>query len=439
MKKDNSIYLYYFILLLILIFGPNIGSAPNTLLRIGYVTALLLPFFVKHIALLPMVLISFYSISSYGFSYSYLPSKLYIYLLLIIGVIAFNKINIKTNSLTHAKFYMIILLYIVVVDLFTSIKIENIAYSITIITFLSLCINMRDKKNIQYFTIAFLIISLTLSSAYVFYGKNFVIYNQQSGFERMGWTDANYLGCVIGMGTIIAIMELLKKNRSIVYILFLLVTTILSLITLVINASRGAILAITVSTLILLLISKIKWSYKFSIIILLFSIAALLYYNQYFNLLIYRFEIDDGTGAGRTMIWLTKLKAFYIEKNPLQWLFGLGYNGGFKLGFSYATGFHNDFIAFLIDYGILGLSLFVWALIIPTKEAKREMKPTIMALTLYLTLCCMTLEPITAGRLTYFGFYFYIILLAKTSQSKVTFLDNSLNSRFQIGNSTKLL
>ena len=123
---------------------------------------------------------------------------------------------------------------------------------------------------------------------------------------------------------------------------------------------------------------------------------------------------EDGTGSGRTTICALKLLLF-TEEPAYKLLTGLGFRGGFMLGFVGGYGFHNDFVAFFVDYGIIGFCLFVCMLLYPLYlvSKNKENKAIVTALIVYLLLCCMTLEPINAGRLTFLYMYIFIYILAK--------------------------
>ena len=125
-------------------------------------------------------------------------------------------------------------------------------------------------------------------------------------------------------------------------------------------------------------------------------------------------EDEDATGSGRTNIWALKLLLF-SEEPTYKLLTGLGNRGGFMLGYIGGYSFHNDFVAFFVSYGVIGFCLLVYMLLYPLCLVRRnkENKAIVTALTIYLLLCCMTLEPLNAGRLTYFYMYLFIYILAK--------------------------
>ena len=123
-------------------------------------------------------------------------------------------------------------------------------------------------------------------------------------------------------------------------------------------------------------------------------------------------EFDEGHGGtGRTDIWAIKLQS-YCQLGFLDQLLGIGYQNGMRLGFGYARGFHNDYIAFLVEYGILGLIAYIGFMISFLMKAKNFW--TVFSIVIYVVTTGATLEPISGGMLVYFCFLFYGKLIAKT-------------------------
>ena len=148
--------------------------------------------------------------------------------------------------------------------------------------------------------------------------------------------------------------------------------------------------------------------------------AIVLYKLNMFSALEQRMESDDGTGNARTTIWAYKTAQFLLFP-PDVILTGLGYRGGFMLGFVDGYGFHSDYVAFFVDYGIIGTILFVILFMYPLYLAikNKRNRGIICAMTLYLMVNCATLEPLTGGRLIYYLFYLYIIILAKQQNNYI--------------------
>lgn len=138
-----------------------------------------------------------------------------------------------------------------------------------------------------------------------------------------------------------------------------------------------------------------------------------------FKVLEERVMSDDGTGNARTIIWAAKLDA-YSQLSLLEKVFGIGYRRGFELAIPGGFGFHCDYIAWLVDYGIAGLLFFISLLIYPLKLVwnRQSQRPIVLSLILFLATCCSTLEPLTAGRLAYWYFYMLIVLFARWSSQQ---------------------
>jgi len=419
--KNKLFYLYYIVLLIILVSRTNQDTPPIFLLRIVFLAAVVIPpMLSKFTNWLPVILTCFLTITSYGFAYSYMPTMMYIYagIMLLFSIFISQK---KNKHIPIPKILVVILIYMFIVDIITGTRIENVLYVIFIVTIFCIFIDKKDSFIVNKFSLAFAISSLVLSIFFIVNRDLFTVtYNYVQGMERSGWTDPNYFGTILGIGAVSSIIELIrnKKNSLIVRIIFI-ASIALSLPTIFISASRGAVLALIVSFVIILMFSQIKAKYKLFIVLIAVIFTFYLYNNSYFDLLIYRIENDDGGGSGRSEIWQNKLDFYLNRGNIMNWLIGFGNYGGLKIGLNETVGFHNDYLAFLVEYGLIGLILFLYMLAYPVLKMYKKSKerPFVWASLIYLALCCITLEPLSAatGRFTYWAFYMYIVLLAHSS------------------------
>lgn len=370
-----------------------------------------------------MLVVSFASIGLYGYAYSFMPTYLPVYLGgLFLFYLAYSKSKIQTYK--TPTLLVVFGIFTIIMDLVTASSIENISYSIFIIILLCKFINNTvDRSTVSKFSFAFSLMTLVLSLYFILLRDQFTqdYYAQGSGLERTGWMDPNYFGMVLGMGTVASIIQissfrLLGFGEKIFY----LATVVLSVPTLVLNASRGAILAVAVSFAFVIIFSKVKPIYK--IIVLLITVLFLyyLYDNSYFDLLEYRIDHDSGTGSGRTTIWHKKMEAFW-NGEPYTWLVGYGNVGGKELAFAnHAFGSHNDYIAILCAYGLIGLTMFIGLLLYPilNLSEKSTNKAIVLSVSVYIIMMCTTLEPYTAGRFPYFCFYLYSLLIMSASNNQ---------------------
>ena len=83
-------------------------------------------------------------------------------------------------------------------------------------------------------------------------------------------------------------------------------------------------------------------------------------------------------------------------------------------------GFHNDFLAIFCGYGILGLILFIYIIfIVPFANIQRSDRPILISLIVYLLIASLTLEPLASGNITFWAFYYLILLFSGRYQMHV--------------------
>ena len=410
--SQKNLILYYLLLLVVLCSWSDPVNSPNMILRLAYFAAMILPTYVYKPNLLPHILICFTSISFYGYAASYLPTdyNVYTYALLILSILPFKN---KRNHIKIPPILVILALYTLVIDLTTGGRLEFINYSMFAVILTLYFVSKDEKYNNLYYYV-FIITTLVLSLFFFAVGDQFVV--EMQGQDRVVWKDPNYLGCVAGFGIVCAYYLLVKNMYLGKWFKYILLATIcLGSIMILVNASRGAALCVACGISVVTMYSKISFKKRITIVTLVVIGMILMYQFGLFSALEQRIMYDeDGTGSGRTNIWALKLLLF-TEEPAYKLLTGLGFRGGFMLGFVGGYGFHNDFVAFFVDYGIIGFCLFVCMLLYPLYlvSKNKENKAIVTALTVYLLLCCMTLEPINAGRLTFLYMYIFIYILAK--------------------------
>lgn len=390
---------------------------PSTGIRLVFVGAVMWPLYTIRKEALPIVLSLFFTVTNYNFSYSYMPYEVYQYdILIALGLVLGYHDKLFTN-LKVPIFLYVWLISVTIIDIFWSLKINYLSYSILGIILLWPYMNFGNADFLKMMSLSVIVTGTVLASSYLLFASRYAeAYTGGGGFEREGWTDPNYFGCAVGMGIIAAGVEIVQNRYNLLMKLIFGFTILIMFACLAINASRGAISAVGASCLILILVARIKIQYK--VLFALMIVAMSIYFNDlgYFDLLKYRIEHDANGGSGRTTIWITKIETFFSYENPfpyISYLLGLGLEGGRNLAQERLvhTGFHNDFIAFLCEYGFIGLFIFIKWLWYPISIATSN-KLLVSAVIVYLIMCSMTLEPITAGRFSYFIFWLYALQLA---------------------------
>lgn len=414
--NETRYYKYYFFLLVILCTWFSTIVAPPMPIRLAYLVALIIPAYLYAPYLLVPVLACFTSVAAYGFSCSYMPTELHYYLIIMFLLLGFGlQKNLKTQR--PSVLFTCFCLYVLCIDLLKGGELENIDYSILVVL-ISYFFVSKDGHEESSYILSFIMVSLIICLYFFTYGQGGTVEVSEDG--RTAWKDPNYLGNVCGMGIVLAynvLVNNLYTNKKIKHLCLL--TVIVGVIMIVINASRGAFLSMTVAITIITLFAKIKTSSKFGIVIAVSLSVVTMYSLGLFEVLEERVMSDDGTGNARTIIWTAKLDA-YSQLSLLEKVFGSGYRRGFELAIPGGFGFHSDYIAWLVDYGIVGLLFFISLLIYPLKLVwnRQSQRPIVLSLILFLATCCSTLEPLTAGRLAYWYFYMLIVLFARWSSQQ---------------------
>lgn len=425
-KKQNiSILIYYGILLLIMISRKDATSEPPMVLRLAFLGAVTIPAVLLKNVSYPAIITLFYTLATQGFAYSYMPYMKNIYVIITL-LVAFYILSKKNISQKIPKYLIFFTFYILSIDLITSVNddgskvFQNTFYNFFLIILFLVIIDKHKDNTLSLLQLSFSIISIILSYLFLTNREQFIHDELIGGMERSGWIDPNYFGTIIGMGTTVSLLKLFDENwkKENLFLKIICITVItLSIPTLLLNASRGAMLSVISAFIAISFLSKIKLWHKVVIVIVCAIMIIYLYTNEYFDLLLYRLENDSGTGSGRTDIWQSKLQAF-SQGNILRIIFGHGYHGGMNIA-GYYVGFHNDYIGFLVEYGIIGLCLFLYMLYYPIRKSFKngKIQPDVVAIILYIAICSMTIEPFGLGVLPFYSFYMYALLLSNNKNS----------------------
>ena len=415
--SKKALYTYYLVMLLLLCTWTDVNTAPNIVIRLAYIAALFFPALKYAPQMFPPVFICFVGVSTYYVSSSFMPNEKYYFAAILFLILLF--INNKRYNKIKIPILVVFLIYVTTIDLLYNSKLENIEYAMFTTVILLSYIDMNKIETTQY-SYAFIVITIVVCITFFTIGDQYTVEIQ--GQERTMWEDPNYLGCVVGMGIICAYFELMRKNYPNKFVKMLYLFTILiGIPMLLLNASRGAALSTAIGITFITMFSNISNSKKISAIIIVAIAVVALYQLDMFSALEQRMESDDGTGNARTTIWAYKTAAFFLLPSYVI-LTGIGYRGGFMLGTYDGYGFHSDYVAFFVDYGVIGTMLLVLFFLYPLYLSRKNKsnRGIIYAMTFYLMANCATLEPLTSGSVIYFLFYMYIIILAKKENNHNT-------------------
>ncbi len=399
MINDKLIKYYYSILIGISLTMLLMSVQTNVPIRFIFFVFAWLPLFINRYAnkfLVPSVFL--YSLvinDNLMEGVSFLPSSgsymYYIFALLILLILNVSKY--KNGASIGKNYFLVIVIYIYI----TIVDILNLGevgrYSVHFLFLILIYPFLNTRRTIYYVLITYLLISVKLSIIMFVFKDQFAI--SVKDMDRYSWIDPNYFAATIGIGLVIALLFLLdnlKFNSIILKKVFLLIFIFLTLSTIIMSASRGAIVAVSFVVLLIVFFSKLKANKKIIFALIFLIIILIIFTLGYLDILIYRFLEEDtlNTGSYRTTIWEYTLTSFFSESLINQFL-GSGFEYSYRLPIHMTT--HNEFIGVLTDYGYIGIGLFVSLLIrITTKKDFFSSSPNLLAF--YFVLTTLTLNPI---------------------------------------------
>lgn len=411
--NKNKLLIYYSVLFVMLVFTWANRTFLPVVIRLAYLVFLFAPC-LKYTSLFAPCLILFLTTSLLSFGYTFMPTEVGYYVLIaaVIALVTYSSYRKSIHIPLGA--FVAFLVFVTLVNVIHSGTIERITYAFLLFIFLTLTVSQEENVKLatEIIPLCFIIISLACSIL-IWINQRELMVDFAAGYERLWSSSINYTCSTIGIGVIFALEIALDAKRRKYIRIISLATMIISFKVLLAEASRGAFLVIAVSSVIIILFTKVKVYYKILVLLLLYGVVMYLYQHGYFDLLIYRVEMDDGTGSQRLSIWESKLNSFLNYDNPLVVLWGLGYSktwglGGEGLSF---IGCHNDFVAFFIEYGVFGLGFLLFFLLFPLIKVSKKTRRHILPYLIFIIVDGLSLEPLSMGYLPMFFLLFYIYIL----------------------------
>lgn len=417
LKNNTVLVIIYSLLFAVFVSWTNPDVLPSMALRILFLAGMFVPYIISNKtnkAIFICAFCFFKTVSDYGYSMSYMPASYPLCALVCIVFFIICKPE-KVESPLLSNVIFVTFIYVSIVNIVTAFEIPNIVYAFIITMIAAKYLSAKGSRGILEW--AFILSSLVLSAYMIIFKDMITMSYGVSDLERSGWNDPNYFGCVVAFGALAGVIKIMRGPTDILEKTIIVIAICMSLSAIFLCGSRGAILAFALPVIFLIFLTKIRIGYR---ILLIGVLAVLLYYfwhNSYMDLLIYRIQADDGTGSNRTEIWAEKLNAYF--GNPIGVLFGNGYMGGRTINSGTTqVGFHNDFVAALVDYGAVGFIIIMTCLFSPFIKLRYKFsqgKYAIASILLIATVM-LTLEPISDGLLSFYFFYLYSLCLANESK-----------------------
>lgn len=305
-----------------------------------------------------------------------LPSENTLSLIIILISLIYNFKHFLSNFKIVKSYFILSLYFLFYAYFITRIKIlkESDFIEIAAIFVLLLGYISREKKSLILLYFSFIFASCLLA-------LQIILYNSRGAEVIRGvWTDPNYLSLLIDMGILLT-FNLISFTKSIYLRLFIIFILLLQINGILILASRGGVISVAVSVLYLIRKSIFtKKAIYFGLSI--FAIFLIFYYLGLFDLFLRRFQEDNlATAGSRTMIWSSLINEF-VHRDLLSLLFGTGSTSSWYISHSigYITSPHNNYLEILIDYGLIGFSLFWGIIVLIFSKCKNSLSSAVIIL-----------------------------------------------------------
>lgn len=403
--------------MLVMMSWTDYNSFPSMILRIVFLIAVMVPGFFDKDCVLPAAITCFWGVAVNGYAYSYMPTQVYLYVgLLLVSMVIINRYDKKSMMFRGYLLPVCLFLFVTLRNLIQTTSIEEITWGLLIFILFPYFIPDKGNDNEKKMSWAFMVMTIVLSFYSLTTQELFAAGAAGAIAERSAWTDPNYLSMIVGMGAVIGFRNILRiRNIDRFTTVLSLTSFFMAVPAMLLLVSRGGLLCLCGGIAVLILFSKIKTSYKIGMIAFIVIFVIILYTNDFFTMLEERLN-GEATGSNNERVWILQNRLTAFSKgSPFYWLVGYGLQDGLKLGLPFPMGSHNDYVAFLAEYGVIGLVMFLGMLSLPFYNMKHGTKVLgeVCAYTFYLLLASLTLEPFAFGRWVYYVFLLFIIIIVR--------------------------
>lgn len=219
-----------------------------------------------------------------------------------------------------------------------------------------------DRRWINYMVFPLWIGSFLIGFLSMFSHTAYVGVEKRQVLSLFGYqTDPNNQAIFLMFGISIALYYMIVERRK---ILFCIATVVVSLLSILMTASRGAFLSVGIMIAIIFVFILRDWKLK---VLFFIALAVLL-------LLVYRYipsivssssmerltEFDTYEGGGaRLELWTNAFKL--CSENPIYIVFGAGW-GTYNI-INTGHGMHNTYVEIFSNTGMIGLCLFFYPIV----------------------------------------------------------------------------
>jgi hypothetical protein len=177
--------------------------------RVMFLIAVMLPGIVNRNGVLLAAMTCFWTISTYGYAYSFMPTMLEVYVAAVSLAILLFKCKVRYTFYGGGDYVIPLLLFLTCMrNMLGGWVTDDLVYVLILFLLTHYLLPSINKQTINNFQLSFMSITVVLSLSILSMGEDF--YNIIDEMSRVGWNDPNYLGMIIGMGGCVGAANLLR-------------------------------------------------------------------------------------------------------------------------------------------------------------------------------------------------------------------------------------
>lgn len=217
---------------------------------------------------------------------------------------------------------------------------------------LFVCLAQKGVMNDKFFVVAGIVLLVAAILQYQHY-ERVILMSRVSGNEDI--TNNSSVAFLMLLPMVFIFKNNVQKWATFIICLFFLVM----------GAKRGNILAAVIPVLLIgnSMLKDSQRSLKKTILVLSLIVGTVLLTYHWVssnNYLMYRIEkTKEGNSSGRDVIYAGAWHVWYDSDNPIFYLVGYGFNATIRQTLTQYHHAHNDWLEVLVDYGLLGVALYL--------------------------------------------------------------------------------
>lgn len=297
-------------------------------------------------------------------------TRYFIFIFLLVAIIVIPKVRIRWYHFAYLFWFLYKIITIFWTPNLFLFRLHIVSHvGMTALLLISTSIPFR-KKSIYIFIFMLWLSSFMTGVLFLFFKRPYEgIYISRQVIYLFGREmDPNNLAAFLLIGILISLDLIFKKK----YIVFSVALIILNFYGILLTGSRGAIVALVISTIVILFLNRKQKSINLHKIIVYLAVASILLVlmKDFVPESIYRRIFDFKSyedGSGRVEIWTNALSIF----KQYSILFGAGWGANYGYNALEIVA-HNTFIAMLVDVGLIGFIIFfapvIYASLVSTRN-----------------------------------------------------------------------